>query len=123
DLAGDIQEAEGNTAEKEDTGGRSHTQAQTESRDIKEIFAAEENMAASPAGKNTEGVNIHLGEGIKPLDILTAEASIAANIGEAVIRTGETEDSKEAGLRVIEDKRPCLVKQKEFSGVAWGETK
>ena len=101
--AEDIQEAEGNTTGKADTGGRSPIQAQA-GMDTKEIFTAEESMAASPAGKNTEGVNIHLGEGIKPLDILTAEASIAANIGEAVIRTEATEDSKEAGILGIEDK-------------------
>ena len=103
DLAGDIQEAEGNTAEKEDTGGRSHTPAQAESRDIKEIFTVEENMAASPAGKNTEGVNIHLAE-TEHLGLFMAEASIAANAGGAVILTGAIEDSKETEILGTEDK-------------------
>ena len=107
--AEDIQEAEGNTTGKADTEGRSHIQAQA-GMDTKEIFTAEESMAASPAGKNLEVVNIHLVEGIEPQDILMAEASIAANAGEAVILTGATEDSKETELLVTGDKRPCLVK-------------
>ena len=102
--AEDIQEAEGNTTGKADTEGRSHIQAQA-GMDTKEIFTAEESMAASPAGKNLEVVNIHLVEGIEPQDILMAEASIAANAGEAVILTGATEDLREAGILGIEDKR------------------
>src|SRR3989338_5497895 len=98
-LAEDIQEVEGNTAEKEDIEGRSLIQAQA-GMDIKEIFTAEESMAASPTGKNPEGVNIHLVGGIEPQDILMAEASIAASVGEAVILTGATEDSKETELLV-----------------------